>query len=76
MNIFASIAIKQDLPEIADEIAAAARSDPGLIDALEDYEQTCMRMNDTQARPEDLALWAEIRIELAAEIKRLYLALI
>ena len=76
MNIFASIAIKQDLPEFADEIAAAARSDPGLMDALKDYEHTCARMNYTQARPEDRALWAEIRIELAAEIKRLYLALI
>lgn len=74
MKIFASIAIKQDLPEIADEIVAAARSDPGLMDALKDYEQACERMNDARARPKDQALWAEIRAELAAEMRRLYLA--
>ena len=76
VKIFASIAIKQDLPELADEIIAAARSDAGLVDALEDYEQACERMNDTQCRLEDQALWAEIRVELVAEIKRLYQVLI
>jgi hypothetical protein len=76
LNNFTSIAIKQDLPEFADEIVAAARSDPGLMDALKDYEQACERMNDTRARSEDRTLWAEIRAELAAEIRRLYLALI
>lgn len=75
MNIVASIAIKQEFPEFADEIIAAARSDPGLMDALKDYEQSCERMNDTGAELEDRALWAEIRAELAAEIGRLYLAL-
>jgi len=74
VNIFTSIAIKQDLPDVADEIVAAARSDPGLMDALKDYEQACERTNDAQARPDDQALWAEIRAELAAEIRRLYLA--
>ena len=75
MNISTSIAIKQDFPEFADELVVAARSDRGLMDALKDYEQACERMIDTQARPEDRALWAEIRTELAAEIERLYLAL-
>ena len=76
MNIFTSIAIKQDLPEFADEIVAAARSDPGLMDALKDYEQACERMNDAETQPEDRALWAEIHAELVAEIKRLYLVLV
>jgi len=76
VNILASIAIKQDLPEFGDEMVAAARSDPGLMDALKDYEQACERMNDTRARLEDQALWAEIHAELAAELRRLYLALI
>ena len=75
MNISTSIAIKQDLPEFADELVVAARSDRGLMDALKDYEQACERMIDTQTRPEDRSLWAEIRAELAAEIERLYLAL-
>jgi hypothetical protein len=73
MNISISIAIKRDFPEFADEIVAAARSDPGLMDALKDYEQACERMIDTRAQPEDRALWIEIRAELAAEIRRLYL---
>jgi len=76
VNIFASIAIKQDLPEIADEIVAAARSDPHLMEALTDYEQVCEQMNDTRARLEDRALWSEVRAELVAEIRRLYLVLI
>jgi hypothetical protein len=76
VNNFASIAMKQDLPVLADKIVAAAGSDPGLIDALKDYEQACERMIDTQTRPEDQALWSEIRTELAADIKRLYLTLI
>ena len=75
MNILASIAIKQDLPDFADEIVAAARSDHGLMDALKDHEQAYARMNDAQARLEDRALWAEIRAELVVEINRLYLAL-
>jgi len=72
----ASIAIKQDLPDIADEIVAAAQSDSGLAEALQDYEQACERMNDAQAKPGDRKLWAEIRTELSAEIRRVYLALI
>jgi len=76
VNTLASIAIKQDLPEFGDEMVAAACSDPGLMDALKDYEQACERMSDTRARLEDQALWAEIRAELAAELRRLYLALI
>ena len=75
MNNFTSIAIKHDLPEISDQIVDAARSDPGLTDALKDYEQACERMNDAEGRPEDRALWAEIRTELASEIRRLYLAM-
>jgi hypothetical protein len=75
VNINTSIAIKTDFPELADEIVAAARSDPGLMDALTDYEQACERMIDDRARPEDRALWTEIRAELAAEIERLYRAL-
>jgi len=75
LNNFASIAIKQDLPKFADDIIAAEYLDPGLMGALKDYEQACKRMNDTLAQPEDRALWAEIRAELAAEIGRLYLVL-
>ena len=61
----------KDLLDLADEIVVAARSDPLLMQVLKDYEQACERMNDTATRPEDQALWAEIRAELAAEIKRL-----
>ena len=75
MDNFASIAIKEDFPEFADEIVVASGSCSALTDALRDYEQACAAMNDTQARLEDRALWGEIRAELAAEIKRLYLAL-
>ena len=75
MNSLTSMAIRQDLPELANEIVAAAGSDPGLMETLKDYEQACERMNDSRARPEDRTLWTEIRAELAAEIRRLYLVL-
>ena len=71
-----SIAIEQDLPELASDIVAAACTDSVLMDALADYQQVCKQMNNTRARPEDRALWAEIRAELVAEIRRLYVALL
>ena len=74
MNMTASIAIKQDLPDLADEIVVAAQSDSGLADAIQQFEQACERMKDPGTKHEDRALWAEIRTELAAEIRRLYLA--
>lgn len=75
MDNFTSIAIKEDFPAFADEVVVASGSYPLLMDALNDYERACAGMNDTQARVEDRALWGEIRTELAAEIRRLYLAL-
>ncbi len=56
-------------PLIFDVIVAAAESDPGLMDAIRDYEQACERMNDAQAEAEDRELCAEIRRELAAELE-------
>jgi len=75
VNILASITIRQDQTDLSDEIVAAAQSDPGMMQALKDYEQACERMNDARAQPEDRALWAEIRVELAEELRRLYRAL-
>ncbi len=66
------LSLKQDFPDIADEIIVVASSDETLKEALLDYEQACKRMNDNGVRTDERTQWAEIRAELVAEIQRIF----
>ena len=69
------LSLKQDFPDIADEIIVAADSNEILQEALSDYEQACSRMDDKGVREDDRVQWAEIRAELVAEILRIFVRL-
>ena len=71
----AMLSLKQDFPDIADEIVLAADSHADLKDALVDYEHACRRLKDKQTRADDRVLWAEIHAELVAEIRRIFVRL-
>lgn len=71
----AMLSLKQDFPDIADEIALAADSHAALKDALIDYEQACRRLSDKRTRADDRAHWAEIHAELVVEIRQLFVRL-
>jgi len=75
MGIQVMLSLKQDFPDIADEIITVASSDGTIKEALVDYEDACTRMNDKSIRADERAHWAEIRAELVAEIRRAYLRL-
>ena len=75
MGIQVMLSLKQDFPDIADEIIIVASSDGTIKEALVDYEDACTRMNDKGTRADERAHWAEIRAELVAEIRRAYLRL-
>jgi hypothetical protein len=75
MSVQVMLSLKQDFPDIADEIIVVASSDGTLKEALVDYEDACTRMNDNGIRADERVHWAEIRAELVAEIRRVYLRL-
>jgi len=66
------LSLKQDFPDIANEIVLAADSHAALKGALVDYEHACKRLNDKRTRADDRALWDEIHAELVAEIRRIF----
>ena len=66
------LTLKQDFPDIADEIIVVANSDGTLKEALLDYEHACKSMNDNEIRADERVHWAEIRAELVAEIRRIF----
>ncbi len=70
MHVQAMLTLRQDFPDIADEIIVAARSDAVLEEALLDYQQACERMIDEETQAGDRAQWAEVRVELVVEIRR------
>jgi hypothetical protein len=59
------------MPDLADDIVAAAKSDPMMADALRDYEHVCKHMGELGERSDDRAQWAQIRAELVSELVRL-----
>lgn len=65
--------LRQGLPNITDEVIAAASGDDALNEALLDYQRVCERIQNEKLPPEDVELWVEIRAELFAEIGSLYL---
>lgn len=63
--------LKQDFPDIAEEIARATNSNKALKDAMVDYEHACERLNDESIETDDRDLWDEIHEELIKEIRRI-----
>ncbi len=64
------LTLRQDFPDIADELIVAARSDEVLGEALLDYQHACISMAEENSQPADRAQWAEIRAELVVEIRQ------
>ena len=64
------LTLRQDFPDIADEIVQAANSDATLEEALADYQHACKCMSDKETQADDRAQWAEIRAELVVEIRQ------
>jgi len=69
------LSLKQDFPDIADEIVQAANSHAALKDALDDYEHACRSMSDKKIQANDRVQWAEIHTELVVEIRRIFVRL-
>ena len=65
------LTLKEDFPDIADEIVRAANLNEPLREALSDYEQVCARMDDTEITAGERSQWTEIRAELVLEIRRI-----
>ncbi len=64
------LTLRQDFPDIADELIVAARSDEALGEALLDYQHACKHMTEESSEPADRTQWAEIRAELVVEIRQ------
>ena len=66
------VALQADFPDIADDLLAAAGTNPALAEALDDYRESCRRLSDSSLSVEHRADWTSIRDELAEEIRRLF----
>ena len=64
------LTLRQDFPDIADEIVQAAKLDATLEEALVDYQHACKCINDKETQADDRAQWSEIRAELVIEIRQ------
>ncbi len=62
--------LRNDLPDLADEILERSRVDRPLKEALNDYGQACSSEEDPGLSPETRRCWAEIRNELVRELER------
>jgi hypothetical protein len=57
------------LPDIADVVIARAKKNPSVMEAIWDFEKACTFAEDKKTSPEDREIWAEIRSELADELR-------
>lgn len=65
------LSLQRDLPELAEQIEAAAVDDQMLGAALKDYHAACERLADETTSNEERAEWDRIRTELIGELTRL-----
>jgi len=63
--------LSEQLPDMADAIAKGAKAHPALKEALEDFDLAWSRARDERLTSEDRRIWAEIRDEIAVELRRL-----
>jgi len=61
------------LPDVANVIAEGVKKDPAMREALRDFEQACAKAEDERASLKDRETWAQIKEELAYELRRLAL---
>ena len=64
------LTLRNDLPDLVDEILELAKVDGPLKEALCDYEKACSGQKDQNLSPETRADWAEIRLEIVRELER------
>ena len=64
------LTLKQDFPDIADEIERAATFDEVLAEALLDYRHACKCMANRDSQAANRAQWIEIHAELVMEIRQ------
>lgn len=62
--------LRNDLPDLVDEILELAKVDGPLKEALCDYDQACSSQTDPNLSPELRADWTEIRLEIVRELER------